>query len=392
MTIAFLGMESKRNPLWPRLVSLRLSTAYTGAFMASVPTFLSSKVKSLALFLPQAVDTRVFIRSLIPMVSDRCQGVEDLSLHIAVGDSNSANGVAELISTCRDTLRTLYISPPFKMEYLPTIASLPQLRGLTLDKAYLPPTLPPGAFPTLEEFTFPSFQGPHPQHFLNHLRTTNLKVVKIHCANSIDIKGLIAMLSRFSTSLRVLEITPAMVLSSFDLTPLPPFTTLKEVHLCCLPRGEFFHTPCTLRLSDQDVGFLGTAMPNLVHLTLGSQTCSSLRRVTFQSLINLSRTCQHLETLKIQVDFQAMVDSSVNETINLGTDETPDETEGVVCNLRALSLGASPFPSRSNARRIVAIGLKKIFPSLSDVTVTGHGSKRSKWEDVRRDIRMLQRC
>jgi hypothetical protein len=387
ITIASLGMESARNPLWPKLVSLRLSNEYTEAFVASVRTFLSPKVKSLALFMPRAQDARIFIPPIVPIVSERCHGVEELSLDIASDGSHSAYGVGALISVCRDTLRTLYIKSPFKAEYIPVIANLPQLRKLSLERAYFPFDLPLDSFPALEAFAFTRFQGQHLRYFLDSLHTTHLKVAKIQSVTSVDLKGSMAAISRFSASLKILEITAVTTLSTLNVfVPRLSFTNLGTVRLWCLPWGDNVHNPCGFRLSDRNIADLGTAMPNIIHLTLGSQTCPNLRCVTFRSLISLSKTCKGIETLAIKVNFQNLATSSVDGVGDGGTDGGSSETRKNDCNLRALSLGMSPFPNhRDSGRLVVALG--KMFPSLLEVT--GLGSQRSKWERFGRNVRAL---
>ena len=387
-TISFLGMQSTVDTLWPRVTSLILASRSSWDAVASSLAFLSPKIQSLALILPQ--DTSVLLQPILSIASSRCHQVHELVLDIVVGDSHSAHRVGGLISACRDTLRTLEVRSPYKTEYLPIISNLPQLRTLCLQSPSLPCRIAFGSFPVLEEFTFKHLQGCRIEHFLKSLGTTGLKVANIYSTDAIDLRKSIAALSRFSTSLRDLEITG---ITSLDLasvpTPRPPFTNLRSVRLSCHPWGAI-HKSCTLRLSDEAVAELGETMPNVIHLTLGDPACPNLRCATFLSLVSLSKTCRGLETLKLKVDFRTMVTPSLSFSggNDVGTGAAPDETRGRACKLRKLVVGSSILPNPPESGWIVAIGLGKIFPFLTEVEGFGRGRSNCKWEQVGGYIRM----
>ena len=384
-TLSFLGMQSALDPLWPRLTSLRLWNRPSWDSVASTLAFLSPKIKTFALILPR--DTSILLQPILYTASDRCHFIQELVLDVMVDDSRSALWVAGLISACRDNLRTLEIHSPFRTEYLPIIANLPQLQRLRLERAHFPTDLPSNAFPVLEEFTLLRLQGRRLQHFLKGLCTTSLKVAKIYSTDAVDIKKSVAALSRFSTSLRYLEISAVTGLDLFRAAvPRPIFTNLRTLHLRCFRWGDVFHNSCTFRPSDQAIVELGASMPHLTNLTLGSPTCSNLGCVTFLSLVSLSKTCHDLDTLEIKVDFQTMV----SPTLAVGEDAETDAVScGDGCRLRKLVLGLSILPDHPDSGWLVAVGLEKIFPFLSEVE--GYGFERPKWEQVGKNVRMSRR-
>ena len=311
-------------------------------------------------------------------------------LDIVADDPHSVLWVGELISASRGTLRTLEIRSPFKTGYLLIIiANLTQLRNLKLEGAHFPRDLPSDAFPTLEEVTFVRFHGQRLQHFFEHLRTTTLKVVKIYATDTVTFEESITALVRFSATLRVLEISSVADLDLSNVVAPRLFTNLTTFHLwCCRTtrRGD----PCAFRPTDKVIVELGAAMPNIIHLSLGSPSCSNLRCITFPSLINLSQTCKNLETLTIRVDFQTMVTPSLDENQDVEAGETFDGVpgSGSACQLHKLVVGVSTLPRSPESGWIVAIGLGEIFPLLSEVV--GYGSEGPKWERVSRNIGMLR--
>lgn len=386
-TFAFLGMQSTVDPLWPRLTSLRLTNRPGWDIVASTLAFLSPKIKTLALTLPR--DPGILLQPILSIASDKCRRVQELTLDVVADDSYSAHKVGGLISACRDTLRSLEINSPFKAEYIPIIANMPQLRSLHLERVHFSCDIPSGAFPALEEFTFPHFQGRRLQHFLTRLGTTNLKVAKIQSIDAISFKKSMVALSKFSASLVHLEIA---AVTGLDPLSVPasrlPFANLRNVQLRCFRWGQNFHDSCPFRPSDEAVAELGEAMPNLNHLALGSPTCPNLQCTTFLSLVSLSKTCKDLETLEIKVDFQTMIAPNILGSKNVRPGTTSGGTRGKVCKLHKLSVGSSTLPEYPESAWMVAIGLGKIFPSLTEVE--GYGFERSKWEQVSGNVRMFR--
>ncbi|KAF9778937.1 hypothetical protein BJ322DRAFT_1024796 [Thelephora terrestris] len=387
-TISFLVAQSTVDPLWPGLTSLRLYEP-RWEMLVSALAFLSRKIKAFTLVLPQ--DTSILLHPILSIASARCHEVQELVLDTVVEGPHSIDMVGGLISACKDTLRTLEIRSPFETEYLPIIANLPRLKILRLEKAgSFSCDIPSDSFPVLEEFTFSGFQERRIEIFLKLLGTAGLKVAKMYSHVTIDFEKSIAALSRFSASLEDLEIT---AITSLDLVRVPafrlPFTNLRNVRLRCLHREVALLGSCTLRLSDKAVVDLGAAMPNLTHLTLGNPICPGLQCTTFLALVGLSKTCRELETLEIKIDFRTMVapSLSLSETKEV---ETPVETQGHGCKLRKLVVGASILPAPSEESGwIVAAGLGKIFPSLTEVEGRGNFG-RGKWGSVDRNLRMFR--
>lgn len=386
-TMSFLGIQSTLDPLWPRVTSLTLGNKLGWDAVKSTLAFLSPRIKNLTLALPR--DNSILLQPTLSTVSNRCNSLQKLVLDVVADDPHFIHWVGRLISAYRDTLRTLEISSPFKAEHLPIIANLTRLRNLKLERVHLSSDLPLDAFPALEEITFVHCHGQRLQHFFERLCTTGLKVVKIYAADAITFKEPITALSRFSTTLRDLQITGVtdLVLPSVIVPHL--FASLNTVHLECLRReGNNTGAPCAFRPTDRAITELAAAMPNVTHLSLGSPGCSDLRCTTFPSLVTLSKTCKDLDTLVIKVDFQTIVAPSLHKNQDIETDAILDGTQGSACKLRKLVVGVSPLPNNPESVWIVAIGLGKIFPSLFEVV--GYGSEGTRWKQVSKNIRILR--
>ena len=386
-TFSFFGMQSTLDPLWPRLNSLRLAHGLGWDAVPSILAFLSPKITALTLTLPRFHN--VLSQPILSIASDRCHRLQELVFDVDTTFGPHLTNAAEgLIIACRDTLRTLEVRSTFKAEYLPIIANLPQLRSLKLEKAQIPHDFPSGGFPSLEEFIVLHFYGGPLQDFFERLHTTDLKVVKVHGINVVPSKESIAALSRFSTSLEVLEISGAAKLNLPSvLIPHLHFVNLKTLYVGCLRWDDgTHHGPCVFWTTDQAIAKLGVAMPNIAYLTLGSPTCPRVKCVTFLSLVTLSKACQNLETLTIRVDVGSMVAASVLGSESSETATTPDETHGSACKLRKLVVGLSTLPNHPDSGWLVATGLGKVFPSLSEVV----DSDQDGWGKVGRKIRMIR--
>ena len=254
-------------------------------------------------------------------------------------------------------------------EYLPIIAGPPQLRALRLEKACLPCDLAPFSFRTLEEVALLRFHGPRLLHFFDRICSTNLKVVKIYAADAIPFTKSLTALSKFSASLKVLEIgAVANLRLPYTVAPYPLFASLRKLFVECLRGGDGgTRGPCMLRPTDQAIAEFGAAIPSVTHLTLGSPTCPHLHHVTFLSLVSLSKACQDLESLVIGVDFQSMVASPPCGSEDTKADMASEGAQGNLCKLRKLVVGSSTLPDYPGAEWLVAVGLWRIFPSLSEV-------------------------
>ena len=385
-TTSFFGVRSTLDPLWPKLTSLRLTDGLCWAAIPSALTFLSSRITTLTLTLPR--DDNILLQPILSIATDRCRWLQELVLDVVTLDSDSTNAVRGLIIACRNTLHTLDIRSSFKGVYLPIIANLPRLRNLRLWAAHNSCDLPSNAFPSLEEVIILRFRGQRVQHFFERLCTTSLKAVKIHGTDVICFGESIAALSRFSASLEVLEISGVenLNLPSHVVPPLL-FTSLRTLYVGCLLWGDgAHHGPCVFEPTDQAIAGLGAAVPNITHLTLGSPTCPNLKCVTFLSLVSLSKTCRDLETLMIRVNFRSMVVPSLCWSEGFQTGATFDGPQGSGCKLRKLVVGLSTLPNHTDSGWVVAIGLGKIFPSLSEVV----GLDQDDWDIVRRNIGTLR--
>ena len=381
-TISFFGIRSTLDPLWPRLTSLRLTDGLGWVAISSTLTFLSSRITALTLALPQ--DDSILLQPILSIATDRCRWLQELVLDVVAFDSDSTNAVRDLIIACGDTLRTLDIKSTLKGVYLPIIANLPRLRSLKLWAAHNSCDLPSHAFPSLEEVIILHFRGQRAQDFFERLCTTGLKAAKIHGTDVIAFGESMAALSRFSASLEVLEISGV---ENLDLpgVVVPPllFQNLRTLYVGCLRWDDgTHHGPCVFQPTDKAVAGLGAAVPNIIHLTLGSPTCPNLKCVTHLSLVSLSKTCRDLETLMIRVDFRSMVVPYLRWSEGFQTGTTFDGPQGGTCKLRKLVVGLSALPNHPDSGWVVAIGLGKIFPSLSEVVGLGEDDWGGVWKNI----------
>jgi len=388
-TISFFGMQSmlESDPLLPRLTSFGLSSVkrWGSGDTSSILTLLSPKITALTLTLPHHRD--ILFQPVLSVTSDRCRCLQKLVLDFDSSAPHPPGAVEGLITACRDTLRTLEIKSFSGVEYLPMAVNLPQLRSLKLEKAQIPHDFPPSVFQSLEELIILRFDGGPLQRFFKRFQTTDLKAVKIHGFHAIPLKESMAALSRFSASLEVLEISRVTNLHLPSAITPHPFSNLRTLRIGCSGLMYGTHTSCKFRANDKFITELGVAMPNITHLTLGNPTCPRIKCITFPSLVILSNACKHLEALTIRVNFRSMVATSLPESEDVKTGAIIDGTQGSACRLRKLVVGLSTLPHHPDSGWVIAIGLWKLFPSLSEVV----GSGQDGWDKVGRNVRMLRR-
>ena len=379
--MAFLDMMSTPVPLWPRLTSLGLVVKIGWDVVRSTLAFLSPNIKDLTLGLPQ--DNSILLQPILSNISDRCHGVQKLVLDIVTGDPRSTYVVGGLISAYRHSLRNLVIKSPLKAEYLHVVANLPQLRTLELEQAHFTDEIPLNSLPSLEAVRLSQFHGTRLPQFFEHLHNPSLKVVDVSSIQVIDFEDLMAALARFSTSLRILYTSAVAHLNLPSVVVPGLFTNLRYLNVRCWSSRRH---RCLFRLTDQAVEALGAAMPNIFDLTLGSTSCGGLHAVTFKSLFGLSATCQYLESLAVQVDLLAVVQCCLVQDETVETGAVFGGTQGNPCGLKRLSVGRSALPDYPDSGLIVAVGLGKIFPCLSEI-IGNLG-----WKEVERYIILSRRA
>ena len=379
--MSFLEMMSTPGPLFPRLASLRLMAGTGWDVVRSTLAFLSPRVTDLTLTLPR--EYSILLQPILSNIPDRCHGVQRLELDVTVGDSHSTHEVGGLISAFRRTLQTLVIKSPLKAEHLPAIATLPRLRALKLEHAYFIDEIPPNSLPSLEAVCFLQFHGARLRQFFDRLRNPGLKEVEVSSSSTIDFEDLMEALARFSTSLSSLSTSAIADLNLPNVVIPSLFTNLRYLNVGCSSGRRH---RCPFRLTDQAVANLGAAMPNLSDLTLGSTACGGFHAVTFVSLFSLSTTCRELERLAVQVDLFIMVQVclALDGTINTGT--MFGDTQDSRCRLKKFVVGRSTLPDHPDSGLIIAVGLGKIFPSLSEIV--GHEG----WKEVERYVTISRRA
>jgi len=380
-TMSFLEMMSTSVPLFPKLTSLRLMAATRWDVVRSTLAFLSPRITDLALTLPG--EYSILLQPILSNISGRCHGVQRLELDVTVSDSRSAHEVRGLISAFRRTLETLVIKSPLQMEYLPAIASLPQLRVLKLEHAYFVDEIPPNSLPSLEAVCFLQFHGIRLRQFFERLRNPGLKKVDVSSISVIEFEDLMEVLARFSTSLSSLSTSAITDLNLPSIVVPNLFTNLRHLNVGCSSGRRH---RCPFRITDQAVANLGAAMPNLSDLTLGSAACGGFHAVTFKSLSSLSTTCQGLESLSVQVDLFIMVQLCLALEGTIDTGIMSDDTQDNRCRLRKLVVGRSTLPDHADSGLVIAVGLGKIFPFLSEIV--GHTG----WDEVERYITISRRA
>jgi len=250
-------------------------------------------------------------------------------------------------------------------------------------QAHFTDEIPSNSLPSLESVSLSQFHGVPLRRFFEHLHNPGLKVANVFSVYVIDFQDLVVGLARFSTSLSVLSTSTIAHLDLPGVVVPGLFKNLRSLNVGCWSSRRH---RCIFRLTDQAVEALGAAMPNLSDLTLGSPTCGGVHTVTFKSLFSLSTTCQGLERLAIQVDLLALVQFCLVEDESIETGTMFGGAQDNSCRLKRLVVGRSTLPDYPDSGFFVAVGLGRIFPSLSEIV--GHPG----WSEVERYITMSRKA
>ena len=149
--------------------------------------------------------------------------------------------------------------------------------------------------------------------------------------------------------------------------------------------------PCNFRLTDNDIFDLGRALSHIRTLNL-TPGCRTPPRVTFVSLIRLSRICGNLEYLAINVDFASIFGGpNLPNQSNITLKDGSAHPHGERSRLNTLTVGNSPLPDTPRCEWMVALALATTFPSITHLFSFGASEMRKRWDEVREDIFVCQK-
>ena len=160
-----------------------------------------------------------------------------------------------------------------------------------------------------------------------------------------------------------------------DLVSLSPIVKFRN--LVAL-RIAIFHCPvkCIFLLTDEDMENIVVALPCLKSLRLGKPCRYSTCNATIASLMSISAHCPDLARLETHFNTETIV-SDVQRLLDGGAGRDKPK-----CKLRRLVVGELPLYVDHEDLGAVAMGLKVIFPCLTDFKSSGEGF----WDQLKYEL------
>ena len=379
-TIQLFGMESQREGFWPGVRSLQWDMDWGAAPFIS--SFLTPTVTDLDLSFPYGGSR--FLQPTLSIISHACRQLQSLTVNGATFGPLSGGEMGHLISASGNTLRSIKVMPSTPPEIFPMIFKLPLLRSLELEELWLPDQIPPEILPPLENVRFTANNGPNLTRFFGRLSGKKLGKVVVYSREAIQFPALLKLISE-ATTMNYLVLSPVTTLCHSSIALLCTFTNLTFLLIQCVCIKPSLALQCDSQPTDQDILDLGEALPHIRTLNL-SPGCRMPCQVTFESPINLSRTCGYLESLSIKVDFTGVVenlDQPNDRNVDLG-DHNPQRGRS---RLETLDVGNSVLPNAPRCELVVAVALVSIFPSIEYILSYTVGG----WDEVRENVLVCQR-
>ena len=363
ITSDILSRISSNTPdglLFPRLERLFLVTQATRTMLPFFRLFLSPQLKHVTLCtdfgLPEIPPNQSV--ALVQIISSLPTSLEHLFV-IAVEKEGGPVGdaISSFVCRCGSSLRSIGTRVPLLEAPIHHLMQLPNLRYWTTVQAP-PRIIPTTVFPSLEQLRLAE---PAALPWI-HLLTSHGK----H-----DPRGGSTSTTSHTNArerLKSLDCPSDTIVDSPLLACVATFQNLVTLHVYTQCPGT---ERCIFRLTDEDMGNFAATLPRLKNLELGQPCHSNSCDTTVASLISISTHCldlvsleTHFNTVTIVGDIQRLVDGGT------GRDKAK-------CELRSLMVGFLPLVVSEEDIETVAVGLKVIFPCLTNISY-----QESRWFEV----------
>lgn len=369
--------------LLPNLQSLEWYSA-TDTF-AYINLFRSPRLTSL--------NVRVIpnIPNIVPiLVSLPVETLEELRFLDLSGDRAVQDAISNSVLGTKATLRSIEVSSDLSDAAIRHVVRLPNLsdarvRFANLDRGA---AFPDSSFPSLRTLeTRVDRDGGWKYLVKDAINLESIvlySLTAVHPEETMDIFELLIKRG-FHRTMHRLSFAPS---EPCDLTPLvlAPFHNFRSLtRLAVTPPCE--PTQCKSQLTDDALGQLAKALPQLVELFLGGVPCGSpTRGITFAGLRFLSVHCVHLETLQVHFSTLEIPTDIPEDVLSKPPDQAPLGPN--YCRLLRLVVGGLPISASGKSPLIIAYFLYQLFTRLSDVLRTVADSP---WKEVQEHVDVFQK-
>ena len=280
--------------------------------------------------------------------------------------------LSSFVLRCGSSLTRIVILAPLTDAAIQHIMQLPELIvwGTRSGLPDAPGLTPLGTFPKLERLSLRSTEA---LNWLTFLNAGTRRISSNRATHTLRNRGPCQMLTAINLKCEA----PHQVDAAF-VSPVMPFRSLNILHLkrACPKDG------CGFRLTDDEVGEMATALPNLEILDLGGACSTDSCRTTIACLLIISTCCEHLRKLKIHFrtrDLLRDIESMPDNPRLRGLSQLPR------CEIKRLNMADAPLSLQRDHCKRVAEELISIFPSIRLVQGVSEG-----WSYVDSELDILR--
>jgi len=370
-TLSRLSCHSPDGVLCPKLEQLDWEFDLSRAPLSFFPLFFSSNLKRVTLRTrsPRFEVPPEALVSLAEVVSCLPSSLEHMSIMCGPAPRALEDTMSSFVCGCGSSLSSFGSSVPLSEAAFHHLMRLPNLRSWVA--VHEPPrTLPPVAFPSLEEL---------------HLGGAALPWIHLLAArgegefrNGLAPAPAAITDTNINGTLRVLHCPRNTPVDMMLLSSISSFRNLVVLYVandCCNDRGS-----CGFRLTDGDVEDLAVALPSLAFLGLGGACSYNSCQTTVSSLLSISIHCLELRFLEIHFNTRTIV-SDIQRLLDGGSGRGK-----LRCELRVLIVGRLPLGVRGDEDiEAIAMGFADIFPDLK--VLPAHCLNFGSWDGVAYKLR-----
>ena len=346
-TLFRLSSNSPGGILFPKLETLIWDIHKASTALKFFRLFFSPNLGYVILYTYSILSDvpRSQLGALTQLISSLPTSLQDLSIACRWG---SCEPLQETVSSfiCRcGSLRTFGTCVPLSEAAIHHLTQIPTLRRwITIQGP--PPTVPTFIFPSLESLRL---EKPATLPWLHLLAS--------HEEGTLRSGSSATSHPNTRETLTSLNCHGSITFDSLLLPSIAKFRNLAEL---CLDTYCYNTEGCAFRSTDHDMETLAAALPRLKTLQLGLPCPSGSCKTTVASLMSISVHCLDLTVLETHFNTRAIV-GDMQRLLDGGAERSKEK-----CKLRNLAVGYLPLEVREEEVEAVAVGLKVIFPCLTE--------------------------
>lgn len=377
-----LQLYASNGPLCPNVQTLVWSNSVPS--LRFLPLFVTPRIRSLSVqtfALNRGKDTRIESQYLAEIIlglgASTLTRLSLPSFTVSSLTPQVQQQIASLVLQCGPALTTLHLNVSLPEHVLLHVMTLQNLREWMV-RDHPPPKIPKSmvVMPSIKTLDLPGISS---SRWLSILQGRHSHIP--HTTMTDDPRAP-------HSTLETLIFSPEEGLGPATINPTLTFTCLTTLDIrgLCASSSD---GRCRFNLTDDDILRLATALPQLIHLLLGTPCVWNACQTTFRSLLSLSAHCSKLSTLETHVNTRDIA-RDVELLLGIENSDTQNLRSRRRCGLSTLSVGYTPLVLDDTEMELVARGFFDVFPMLRKVR-PGLRARDYSWNKVRELVLELKR-